>query len=692
MDGTKTFDLLTELLGSYLTQNLIFGILHAVVLVFVLMAMRDMWRETRGLKTWTESKGTIPPSETLALAFHGFIEEVNYLGQNGISVSISDYALRAEQAAEEIETRLNDRIHWFLLIGIAGTLLGLFGFGVDFGRSAAARPAPGGASATTSTTVSEQPLTASSRSEQDARQREDEKKKQELRFALDQVQKTPETLAAAMRRAFPVGFMGLLLTVFFQGWAGILEQRLHASLSEATNYALAFRAGRTISPLSAAARVASAVERLAEPLERVSEQFAAKLAETVDGQYEQMRQTATTFAETSGRLEAVVQGMSKAIASLPDTLKAAPKALKQVQELQTFQQQRLEELAKVFKTDLKGATELTNKVNDAIERFAAVPDAIGRAGAEAVREALRELGAEAVKEWRESLFESERGFSKRMSLRHEDLEGLFRRLTAGVDGLLEALGSNERGLVADLRTVSDRLLTTANNATDLMKRPVEGLVDEVGTKSRVLLQDLKLTAERAVGELGPKLEDLRSRAEVAAEQIRKVADGTEGAFVAPIRDVVLELRQGLEPVLLDLRKSLAASQGTLTAVTAEIAQGRGVMQGLRTDFEKTATGLQNSLVSSQQALAAAARTLTEPAARPAREPGRAVEEASAVPNAAIAQLQGTIAQLGVRIDRLVTALAPPAPTPAPKLGRWYRVRQFFSRTKAAQQGAHGSKK
>src|SRR6202171_6320059 len=158
--------LLKEILRAYVVGAPWFALLHVIVVLFIGSTMRKLLAATQELKKWEPGQ----PGEGAAMVLAAFVEDSNRLGARGFVVPITDYSDRLDAQVENIVDEVSERTALLLIVGIAGTIFGVFEFA---SRSLAVASG-------------------------------------------DRLARIGEILAASIAKAFPVGFVGLILMMAFQ--------------------------------------------------------------------------------------------------------------------------------------------------------------------------------------------------------------------------------------------------------------------------------------------------------------------------------------------------------------------------------------------------------------------------------------------------------------------------------------------
>src|SRR5436305_1577408 len=122
-------EVLGRLLSGYFDAGWPFAALHAVVLFFVVYKtwFRKIRTETKALESWKSDRSSIRKGETTPV-LDRFVEDSEALGPQGILVPMTDYSDRLDSSVDGMVSELHDRINLLLLVGIAGSLFGLYEF------------------------------------------------------------------------------------------------------------------------------------------------------------------------------------------------------------------------------------------------------------------------------------------------------------------------------------------------------------------------------------------------------------------------------------------------------------------------------------------------------------------------------------------------------------------------------------
>src|SRR5215469_3176883 len=169
-------------------------VVFCLVGVFVIYQGLRLVNETRACEGWisdSNHENTGQAVQQLRL----FLEESERWRHQGVAVAMTDYSDRIDSFIEGLTDQLHNGVNLFLIVGLAGTFFGM----AEFARQA--------------------PSISASADPKDVL----------------------EALKNALGHSFPVGFVGLCLTIAAHPVAAWLEARLRRATKDAVNQALRLR-------------------------------------------------------------------------------------------------------------------------------------------------------------------------------------------------------------------------------------------------------------------------------------------------------------------------------------------------------------------------------------------------------------------------------------------------------------------
>lgn len=123
-----TLTTLWSLLERYVSSGWLFALFHVGLFVWFLRERRTLLREAEALETWQPTeKGKTECTRVL----EQFVLDSRDLGGKGHLSPITDFTDRIDSVVDGMVGRTHDLINLFLVVGIAGTLLGLFRIGLS---------------------------------------------------------------------------------------------------------------------------------------------------------------------------------------------------------------------------------------------------------------------------------------------------------------------------------------------------------------------------------------------------------------------------------------------------------------------------------------------------------------------------------------------------------------------------------
>lgn len=546
-------DAVDAILTKYLSDGRVFALMHLACLLVVCYLMWDLLRERRGLVAWlNNSRIGLQKEGSVVRLFQEFVATVEQLAPKGESVDAGEHLQRIEDAVSRKETHLSDAVHWFLLIGIAGTLFGLFEFASNMANTASTPP-------------------------------------EEI------VVNVGTFLAAAMGKAFPVGFVGVILLIAFQFITSVAERSVDRAVGIATSRVLQLRRETTVAQTQFVDAVRNSIRDSMEPLNHLREVLELSLQPVI-----------TTFkGSLDEALELVrlqMAEMGKFVGDVPDVQQGFVKAATQVKE-----------------------------ASDALNRFAETFSS--RLGAIEAQSAGLQRNARATIEWSTKLMAlSEQQQNQIDSMRVasdltlENAAILTDRISDVIDSIHAASAAVDQipdilkvavvetmpGLI---ETAGDRLLKNWTQATRDMSRDLAGTVEaSMGRVNQGLenvvgqIQYTLLEWDRVNRNVESLVHDVIERAMRSALEPNQLMIGETRALAAEVRAIVSS-------------RESAARQ--LHAATAELGR---VLSTIGTQMEPITQSFRES--AAKVALAAKAMaTAVDVVASPPVRSARAIREA-----------------------------------------------------------------
>jgi hypothetical protein len=561
-------DLLGRLVAAYGRDAWPFAIAHAAVAIFLVSSVRTLLAETRALNAWQPGdEGRAMITRILA----SFVNDSRSLGSRGFIVPMTDYSDRLDSQIENIVDEIAERTNMLLIVGIAGTLFGVFEF------AARTRSLPGG----------------------------------------DRLAQMGGILAESIAKAFPVGFIGLMLMLIFQIALAKPISSLHDAASNATRRALENR-GSVSDTL--ADSIASAIgTSIAESMEPVStlgatvsehlqpivvtlgDRLEQSLA-LVKSQFGAIDKSTQRFTDATAHLQTSASAMTTTADELRKVMASAPAVLAKTAELQNLQHRALTQIQSAFDRDLKIASHVTETLDRVTNAISSLPEELVSRATAAVKASFDEVAAQSLKSWQtltadlraelqlqtaSLVIETKEEIGRvqeqvgaaaaewgRLAAHGETLisEPLSRALseinrsTAEVAEKLTALASNFELVQSKLATLPDDLVRQTGSAIEPAFQRIanaslttwSSLVDKVAVGLQGSFNEY---VARAFEEVTRTDQQMRS----AGEQMQRVAENTISFLTEPMKTAVETARKEATGMLANIDEFVRQSYPALKA-------------------------------------------------------------------------------------------------------------------------------
>jgi len=598
--------LAARLLRSYAFDAWPFGVLHLVVIAYLVRSILRLRDETETLSTWDPAAADAVGA---AAVLSRFIRDSANLGERGFIVPITDYSDRLDAEVENLVSEVADRTNMLLLVGIAGTLFGVFEF----------------ASRT-------------------------------MHVRGDVLAQIGEILAESMAKAFPVGFVGLMLMLVFQLALGGPVARLHRAASEATTRALEHRGvvSRTL-----AETIASSIAESMRPVSTLGETVSERLQPVVSALGERLEQSLSLvrlqfgeidrstqrFIEATGHLSDSANAMTNTSGRLEELLKSTPKVLANTDRVQQLHKDLLERLGKSFAEHVENA----NGIADVLQRVRAsaegLPEELVRQLAAGMQPMFERLATDAAATWETlsqelggELRQAHQDFVRQTA---EDIAGVYKSVRGAADQW-QRLGDDSRTLISE---PLQRTLDTIEASSAQALGTVAEVARSVATAGAGLDRLPEAFAERTAGSIAPVFAKL---AEESLGEWRKLASVVHADMQRELSEFVYQSRQevdrtnvALQEAAAEMRRVTEGAHASLTEpITTAIATARREVSvvveevaefvrerypAIRSDMEKLGIEM-SSIVKALQAAEQQLQHTPLAAASPSPEPHSSSEE------------------------------------------------------------------
>lgn len=578
MDSGSKVDLgalFWRLLENYYTFGWPFLILHIGVLLLSIWAWWGLVKEIRHLKKWNPGSQSGGSQATQIL--DQFIAESRELGKQGFLVPITDFSDRLDSIVGGKVTELYERLNLFLIVGIAGTLFGVFSFASEAARH-----------------LNNQNLASDERI-----------------FLLG------ESLSTSLANAFPVGFVGLGLMFIGQVGVSIWENQLKQTVAGATSNALALRVADVRSQALIVENAAKRIETALQPLEHLQETMAKHLAPVVQelgerldeslglvkAQFKELQGTTDRFAAAGNTLGGRVETLGTNIGKLDGLLCKVPDILDNFASTQETQQKVIE----TFQANLEISLQASSRAIEALDNAAGVAELLPEQILEATRETLRGVSLK-VADASDAMVDE---LKKQLTA---DYDHLFQRVEEMISLLRQSVSTTSDELARNLKeSAADLFAGTQKQAGALehllerseehlrasleasqgtisalvsMNRSAEDLPSQILSTSQAALQEV---VQAAVNTSNTMAGDLKTQIHVSSELLFRQAESQVRALREHLAETTDELLSQLSSEFGEL---FAGIRGQVKAVHKLIDHTTGQLQAISKAASKAVKGMQ----------------------------------------------------------------------------------------------------
>jgi ABC-type transporter Mla subunit MlaD len=452
---------LKGLLYNYYQQAFPFLVAHVALTVWVIYdsLYRKFRREIVALHDWRRgAPGKTEATSVLAQ----FVSSSEKWGRHGVLIPMTDFSDRLDSVADSIVEELHGRINLFLIIGIAGTFFGLFQFAVDAVRLLPETTKTGDLSL----------------------------------FA--------ESFSKALAKAFPVGFVGLVLMVVGQFVASNRERALHNAMANAVRRAIDARDERFSSPVEALTLALKPLQSLDQVLTKSLTPVVEKLGEELKTSSDVLAGQFEVLKESVGAIQSSIQSLETVADRLKGLLEGAPALLSELHTLAQGWQNQVAALGSNVTNSTTSLQSASEGLQTAANRLQRIPDEF----AAVTKTELENLIEGSSRIWLEISQKFFGGFQLTLS----------QLMVAVHDSSAEACNSLERA-ASELQTVANTVKSSIESSTTAA---INGVADE----ARKTLAGIDDTLRQKFPEA---IRNLRETAAASTELVTSMAGATAGA-------------------------------------------------------------------------------------------------------------------------------------------------------------------
>jgi methyl-accepting chemotaxis protein len=588
---------LDQLLSRWITVLVFF----LPVAVYFYFSLRRIKKETEACLDWTREKKADLKTSALASNSAGkdatlqsiekaengdapntyiteqlgvFLEEAERWRVQGIAVPMTDYSDRIDSLIDGFVDRLHNAVNLFLVAGLAGTFFGM----AEFARQTSA-----------------------------------------LQQATDS-RVVLEALRTALGHSFPIGFLGLALTIVFHPWASYRERKLREASTSAVNQALQSRT---------ALLKQSTFEGLVTVMRELPQELAEALKPANEGLVTQL----------------------KPLLDLPNAIQ------KSNQELLDPLKELFTESRKEWKDTLGKLDRQSERVSSAIEKL---EQPIHRLTGK-----IDDIGV---------LISSMASVTEKVLGDAQKITATTERLNASVAGTVNALDE----AAAKLSTLPEKVQADMSNLHVVLRERIGSYYERVG---RDYVDSMLQLAGSSVGNITDAATHAGEVMQKAAQSLQNMAESLKGDLESAIDQGAKRIQAYATEIEAALRQNfpqtVADMQTALNQASSQIESARAVLDGMTAAGTLTAEHAQHwsKVGTSLQELATALHDETDQLERSAKT----IQESVVAQTKASLSLDRTVGALDRSVGTLEFALKgikiPQPPISNPSL--WERTQRLF---------------
>lgn len=544
---TGFFSLLISLLHQYLIQAWPFMLMHLVLGAIIVVDLRDIRDTCQDLRLYRQSsdeeqKSELASKDSLVDAISRFEDQARKMGRKGLVAPMTDFSDRLDAEVDQKIGRVNDFIGLLLVVGIAGTMFGVFEFAFE------ARDVIGGQGGNATVELS-------------------------------------EFLAESMAKAFPVGFMGLLWMLIGQYFSADYEHRLQNQVSKTSLHVLEQRSETATSQaehvqdaVDEVKGVANSIEKALEPVKGLKEtirdgvtpivsELGHRLEESVEVIRTQSDQMKTTSENVQSTLDSVIEDTRQVVRQmrtetqeLKQYMEKIPDVVEQTKDLQTDQKSLLNKIDST-QSRLDQSLEILEQASEGVRRTSDTLEALPSRLEEANQQAASNAQRRAVEAWAENFEALEDGlrqthadYLSEIRQHTRDLEEKSTSLPDAFEDAAIELGEVARGME---RTLTEVFKEAVDDALDRVENQVdEKLLDrypDAVEKANALTGTLEKLAER-LKQTRTEFEQTIDRTGSTAKDIQALEEDTQDLLVRALERAGDGMGEQIEEILSEVRQ------------------------------------------------------------------------------------------------------------------------------------------
>ncbi len=453
--------LFLKLLYAYVYDAAPFMVLHMIVLFLLFREFLKIRTEIRHLERYIAGEANVNNSETPQNRLHSrrartnirgiitnqlkstinssfirqvieaYEQEVRVLGRKGLIAPMTDFTDRIDAVASQMINRVSDYASLLLIIGIAGTMFGVFEFAY---RAHAVGMESGGV------------------------------------LALSQLSLV---LAESMAKAFPVGFVGLVLMFIAQYIISIQEDRLYKKISEASQHALRIRKKAVITKREALVDITEELVESLKPLlsdlqkavQVNIEPFISTFSKEMNQILAEVHKQTVSIEASAARVTEAISQSSKLLHEQLTVLQASANVLpNQLHELSSLLDKHRKQLSELSRRTEKSFSRIEEVINRIVTLFEQI--------IEYNREFSQKIYSEISEVWNKNVEvlvqELRREYAQWTTHILDATKSLKTKLDEAADALKNYASSSQELLTVEFKKSVEKALKVADQKIDLL--------------------------------------------------------------------------------------------------------------------------------------------------------------------------------------------------------------------------------
>jgi uncharacterized protein YukE len=283
---TVVYDIISNYLGQW-----VFVLLHVGLAILVWKRAQGIKQETAALRSWSpEQQGRTECTSVLSQ----FVDEGAHWGKFGILVPSTDFTDRLDSAVNGMMDGLSSLLNLFLVIGVAGTFVGLF----EFTNAMSVSLLTSGTGAGSALKVAD----------------------------------IGNALSSGLAKALPVSIVGIAATILGHVWASWIDRGLRKAVTEATQRAMYHRRQHSTSLAEAIRDAMNPFKEIAAAMNNQIGPVIAGFLGKVEESSRAMADRFDPFIQASLKFSDAAGGLKESISALRETTNSAQAFLRDTQK------------------------------------------------------------------------------------------------------------------------------------------------------------------------------------------------------------------------------------------------------------------------------------------------------------------------------------------------------------------------